>query len=179
MSAQVEIKSKTKRKREEKSVDIDYDVREIHEERLQIDPIYRLLLEPNSIVENSIYIDTLLALCIKYLYKLYGTDFIHANSVLEKVYALLLTTSDNDVKTFTIIFFLQWEPALREEVKKMYKDSPYHLNGGTNQFFRFMTRMEDNIAKTLHFPFDKYNIFHIVTNFCRAARHEYIMGPTI
>ena len=161
---------------------MENEYKNLHENRMSVDPMYRLFMEPYSFVDkDAVFIDTLLSLCVEFIYKRYGDKL----KSVHRIYTLLINDedpvlqSDYKIKTFALIFILQWEPELRQEIIKMYNDqSSYVLLKGSYHFAAFMCRMDDNIDMTLNFPYSKYNICGIVHNFVQAAIREYFMGPT-
>lgn len=157
-----------------------------HQKRLKSDPIYRIFMEPFSLVDdNEVFIDTILSLSIEFVYKKYGQQFVLKDCTLEKVYKLLLSSEqalqqDVEIKTFALIFIIHYEPELRAELVKMYDDTEpvNEVWGGSDHFTSWIFRMEQNIDMTLRFPYDVNNIQTVVRNFVTAAKMEYFMGPT-
>jgi hypothetical protein len=157
---------------------------DVHKMRCAVDPIYRILFDPSSVVieeetgEKVVFLDHIIQLSIKFISKKYGEPLLQGRAV-ERMYQLLKEPFvDTTVKTFALFFFLRWEHPLYDAIVSMYQnESPYTLNGGSRQFQRLMARIEDYIDKTFSFPYNKHNIHTIVRDFVACARKEYFIGP--
>ena len=151
---------------------------EIHENKSKKDPIYCLLFNPSYIEEGETlaFADRLMELCMEYTTKRYG-DLLLCNNIVARIYKLLEQTISNDynVKIFAILFILQWESELAEQVCLLYKDTEDFYNG--NYFKRVMLRVYTYIEQTLNFPYNKHNIITTVNNFVLAVQKDYMMGP--
>lgn len=162
----------------------DESIANVHEMRCTVDPLYRILFAPGSVVieeetgEEVVFLDHTLSLCIEYVKTKYGSPLMDGRAVA-RIYNLYNTpVVDATGKTFALLFILRWEPELYKALVSMYvNDSPYTMNGGSRQFDRLMARIEDFINTTLSWHYNKCNITDIVRNFVSSARKEYLMGP--
>jgi hypothetical protein len=88
---------------------------------------------------------------------------------------LLMIREDTQIKVFAMLFFLAWESELRQQFQAMYDDQSPYAWLGSAQFRRLMPHVEENVRKTLAFPYHKYNVIEMVSNFTSAAREQYMM----
>jgi len=107
--------------------------------------------------------------------KKYGKERIQQDNSIRRVFHLLKTIQDQDARRFALLFLMYWEQDIFKAFKsgidadeKIY--SPLHYE-------KYRMRLKTFIEQTIHFPYDKHNIIEIVTEFEKAARLEYVMGP--
>lgn len=158
----------------------------IHQQRCDVDPMYRLLFFPNERLHMSDgtqprYIDHLLNSAVQMLRKRYGTEFDKA-MWLNHVLPDLLDPEYNDtvVKTFALLFILHRNPSLAEPIFELYdSDSEYDLfaMGGNNHFYQFLKYVGHCIELHLNHAPNKYTIVQELKGFVLHMQQEYVMGP--
>ena len=154
----------------------------IHLERSSKDPIYCLLFNPSFVEKDQTlpFITRLTKLCVEYIETVYGEKLM-CNRVVNRVCKLLKDLEDNprvyNIKIFMILFTLNWEPELTDQIGVLYETSNDTIYT-SNYFKLIMIRISTYIEQTLIFPYNKFNMITTANNFVMAVRKDYMMGPS-
>lgn len=149
----------------------------IHEKKSREDPIYCLLFNPSFIDDNETmpFIDAFTRVCVEYIELKYG-DLLLCNVVSKRVLNLIHSDDKTEVynaKVFTVLFILQTEPELLDQVCNLYTTTDMY---NANYFKRIMMRVEVYIDQTLTFPYNKFNMITTINNFVSTVKKDYMMG---
>lgn len=125
--------------------------------------------------ERDDFMKQFLQCSIDIVKKRYGEERLLKDSSIRRVFHMLTTIEDDDARRFFLLFLMYWEQNVSDTIKSGIDDnepifSPLHYE-------KFRMRLKAFIDQTVHFPYDKHNIIEIVTEFEKAARLEYVMGP--
>lgn len=136
-------------------------------------PCYTLFFEP----EKDNLINDFLKCAIDIMKKRYGEDrLVNQDRTIARAFRLLTEINDNTVRVFALMFLIHWETDIANALKSGIDDTEQNVYT-RRHFEKFSARLKHFIDQTIHFPYNKHNIIEIVTEFEKAARLEFIMGP--
>lgn len=138
---------------------------EIHKKRCDEDAIYNMFFFP----EYNNLLNDFLDCCIKVLEKKYGSALEKSKRVKRMFRLLRETPEDVDIIRFVILFLIVWETDIRNALLQQISQKE-HFRACVSRFSKF-------VDQTIQFSYNKHNIIEIVTEFEKAARLEYVMGP--
>jgi hypothetical protein len=142
-------------------------------QRCHGDPMYTILFYP----EEENLLSEYIKLCTKVVIKRYQIKDAEILRVFK-----LLETIDNDpiIRKFALLFFINWETNLAKGLEDAFdetKKGTLYEENAKKHYNAFVGKMEEFVDKTVKFAYTKYNVIEMVTEFEKAARLEYVMGP--
>lgn len=140
-------------------------------EKREENPCYKLFFFP----ERDHLMRDFLQCAIDILKKKYGAERLLKDRTIARAFRLLQEINDNEVRVFALMILITWEPNISEALQSGIDDT--HPIYNRMHFTKFMARLHQFVEQTIHFPYNKHNIIEIVTEFEKAARLEYMMGP--
>jgi hypothetical protein len=147
---------------------------EIHKERCDNDPIYKIMFDDT---DDEGFVEELLQICIKIVQKKYGKRF-QEDITINYMFSLLKKHEDKLIKRIVLVFFLYWESNVYEMIKDKYNDKGgLFEDKGKDHFQMFYSKMGEFIEQTIRFPCNEQNIIEMMENFEKSAKMEYLMGP--
>lgn len=166
-------------------------VQEVHQKRCEADPIYQLLLFPaeeipvydphtERLLYHTTFIDRLIDGVHQMLLRRYGEAMQKERLVVDMFEVLKKPSCDTQIKVFTMMFLIKWEPMVCELIRDLYdteaEESLFEQDAITqyNSLLRLLDRW---VEQTINYPFSQYSIGQLVDNFLHACTKEYVMGP--
>lgn len=127
------------------------------------DACFSLLYYP----EKNDYLKEFIVGSIEIIEKKYNIT----DPVIKRIFHLLKTVPDNDARLFAFCFIIYWENTIANALEETYakEDRPH--------FRKYVNRMNVFINKTTNFSYDKHNIIEMITEFVKASKLEWTMGP--
>lgn len=140
----------------------------IREKRCSIDPLYNSIYYPQ--IQDTL--KTLVRASIEIVKKKYSME-------QNKMFDHLVEFDDDRARLVALIFFLAWEPEVKQLVEKLYKfDSPDSIFADPRQHFhQFLIKINAFVDDTIRFRFVNSNIAEIFANFEEGVKTQYLMGP--
>lgn len=159
----------------------------IHEQRMDNDPIYQLLLFPHTPLEVhdddtqellyvTTFVDRLLNGIMEMLHKKYGESYATDPLICDMFTTLQSDHCGPRLKVFALLFIIKWEPEVTELIRDLYdeENAPF---GGIEQFNHLLRILDGWIASIKMSAYSQFDIVPRVENFVDLATIEYIMGP--
>lgn len=143
--------------------------KEIHKQRCDMDPIYRLLF-----AETGKFTDELLEVCIAVVQKKYGKRFCEHKSI-NYMFELLRKTKEKTIKRIAIIFCMYWESHVYQAIRDLYTDKGIFDDKGRDHYLMFYNKMGEFVEQTIRFPCNEQNIIEMMENFEKGARVQYLI----
>jgi hypothetical protein len=159
---------------------------EIHQNRCNNDPIYRILYFGNNRLQMSDgstprYIDHLLGSALEILEKRLGKPFSESRWIKHVLPMLTDVTNDDIVpKIFAIFFILQKDWRIADELANLYESDEnvdVFAIGGSNQFYAFIKYIKTHMEYHLNHSTNKYTVTRELKAFVDNAKIEYMLGP--
>lgn len=149
----------------------------LERERAQNDPMYQMLMQPDTLEFAETIIDMGQQLA-SHKYE----NMLEDNPCIASMFAL--TTggkyegADAEIKVFLALLLIEYEPRLADVVERSYaaQGCSFHGELGPSRFRQTMQKVRVYVKQTLEFPYNTANIVEIVRNFVLATRTQYIMG---
>lgn len=125
--------------------------------------------------EKDDFLRNFLQCAIDILKKKYGAHRIQEDWGIQRAFELLQSIPDNEARRFALLFLIFWEVDIAKTLESgIDKEERVY---SVMHFQKYRMRLGTFIEQTIHFPYNKHNVIEIVTEFEKAARLEYIMGP--
>lgn len=148
--------------------------KEIHKQRCDNDPIYKLLFDNK---DKEDFVEKLVQVSIKSIEKKYGKK-LSEDKTISYMFSLLDTQkNDKLIRRIMMIFFIYWESSIYETIKNMYDKEGLFEDRGQDHFLMFYNKMGEFVEQTIRFPCNEQNIIEMLENFEKGAKMEYLMGP--
>lgn len=143
----------------------------IHLARIHKDPMYHFFFFP----EHENFLQEFLRGALAIIRKKYGPYVLDDPEVAYALDHLFAFPEDVVAIRFAILFMLRWEPQVSKAMESAYDQvNPFKT---TLHYRKFIQLLHEFVEKTIHFSYNAHNIIEIVTEFEKAARLEYMMGP--
>lgn len=143
----------------------------IHLQRCQRDPMYTFFFFP----EHENFLQEFLRGSLAILSKKYGPYVMNDPEVAYALSHLETFPKDYVAIRFALLFILRWEPQVSKAMESGYDEiNPFKTKLHYRQFIQLL---HEFVNKTIHFSYNPHNIIEIVTEFEKAAKLEYMMGP--